>query len=33
LAALDPGDYTVRVNVVDQIGQATLRRELGFRVE
>lgn len=33
LAALDPGDYTVRINVVDRIAQATLQRELGFRVE
>jgi VWFA-related protein len=33
LAALNPGDYTVRIDVVDRIAQATLRRELGFRVE
>ena len=33
LAALDPGEYTLRINVVDRIGQANLVRELGFRVE
>ncbi len=33
LDALDPGDYTVRIKVVDRIAQATLLRELGFRVE
>jgi hypothetical protein len=33
LAALDPGVYTLRIKVVDRIAQATLLRELGFRVE
>ncbi len=33
LADLDPGEYTLRINVVDRIGQANLVRELGFRVE
>ena len=33
LADLDPGEYTLRINVVYRIGQANLVRELGFRVE
>jgi hypothetical protein len=33
LAALDPGAYTLRIQVVDQIAQATLDRVLEFRVE
>jgi VWFA-related protein len=33
LAALDPGAYTLHIQVIDQIGQATLDRELAFRIE